>query len=110
MISAKTMLSIAAAVGLLTLSPVLAGAQKATPPGAAGAGATPGHEMQRQGSKPGEPGASGYAPGREGANDRDDRRERSTTGAGGARDRDRDDRIRGDRDRDDRAPGGRDLK
>ena len=59
-----------------------------------GDSATPGHRMQDQGSVPGHPGASGFAPG----HDRDDlKRDRDdrTTGVG---DRDRDDMRRGDRD------------
>ena len=75
-----TVLSLAAAVGLMfgTTAACLAqnGAQDSAPgqrmqdkdkgsirgqPGASGY--APGQQMQRRGSKPGEPGASGYAPG-----------------------------------------------
>lgn len=43
------------AAAILTIAPVL--------PGAAAPKSTPGHQMQRHGSVPGHPGASGYAPG-----------------------------------------------
>jgi hypothetical protein len=73
-----TVLSLAAAVGLMfgTTAACLAqnGAQDSAPgqrmqdkgsiPGQPGAsGYAPGQQMQKKGSKPGEPGASGYAPG-----------------------------------------------
>jgi hypothetical protein len=68
---------------------------------------TPGHRVQEQGSRPGYPGASGYAPGHQrrymGDRDRDDRfRDRDNRSYRYSRhrgDRDRD-IYRGDRDRD----------
>lgn len=90
------LLSIVAAAGLLIGSAAIVQAQSRNGMGAGpgASGASPGHEMQNEGSRGG-PGASGFAPGRQG--DRDD-----TVGRG-----DRDDRMRGDRD--DRTNGfGRD--
>jgi hypothetical protein len=92
-----------AAVGILILTAgsMAFGEEK----GVSGAKETPGHEMQEHGSVPGNPGASGYAPGH--TKDADDVRGKGTTGAGGDRDAfrkkgDRDDvKLKGDHDRDD---------
>ena len=51
---------IGAALGLLFVSSSDSFAKKG---GHSGASMTPGHQMQRSGSLPGYPGASGYAPG-----------------------------------------------
>lgn len=53
----KRIITIAAAAGLLALAPSLGFAQSST------SDQTPGHKMQKKGSKAGEPGASGYSPG-----------------------------------------------
>jgi hypothetical protein len=95
MMKAK-ILSIAAVAGLIIGTTAIVQAEEK-----GSRGATPGHEMQEKGSLPGQPGASGYAPGHStsGIRDRDDK----TTGQGDRDDRrgDRDDRMRA-RDRDDR--------
>ena len=75
-----SILAALAAAGLLAASTGLAFAQSTTP------SRTPGHEMQNKGSVKGEPGASGYAPGRQTP---------ETTGRGSMGDRDPD-RDRGD--------------
>jgi len=101
----RTILSLAAATGLLIGSAAIGVAQQGgAGMRADGPGAPPGHEMQEHGSKPGEPGASGYAPGHErmGDGDRDDR----TAGRAG----DRDGRVRGGGDRDDRLRGDREPR
>jgi len=79
-----------------------------------GQSATPGHQMQEKGSVPGQPGASGYAPGhtrdaddRLGGRDRDDKTARGDRDDKSARG-DRDDKMRGDRDDRTTGAGGRD--
>jgi opacity protein-like surface antigen len=56
-------LTLSAAAAALLLSSVAFAMAKDQAPGASGT--SPGHEMQKHGSKKGHPGASGYAPGHE---------------------------------------------
>lgn len=55
----KLLVSASIAAAMIAASSSLGLAQTSTP------GTTPGHEMQRNGSKAGSPGASGYSPGHE---------------------------------------------
>src|SRR4051812_23978383 len=67
--AALALLSGSAATGLAQQSsaPGQKMQQKGSVPGEPGAsGYAPGHEMQQKGSKSGQPGASGYAPGHQG--------------------------------------------
>jgi opacity protein-like surface antigen len=56
-------LALSAAAAALLFSSVAFAMAKDQAPGASGQ--SPGHEMQKHGSKKGHPGASGYAPGHE---------------------------------------------
>jgi hypothetical protein len=56
-------LALSAAAAALLLSSVAFAMAKDQASGASGT--SPGHEMQKYGSKKGQPGASGYAPGRD---------------------------------------------